>query len=326
MKIAVSVIVPIYNAEKYLTECLESLVKQTLQEIEFILINDCSTDHSLLIMQQYQEKYPDRISIYNTKHNSGPGGARNLGLSVAQGEYIGFVDSDDVIAPNMYAHLYEEAKRKNYDVVDTGMYYEEKDMAIVYVGDDNKDVLNVEKRKALIVSGGFVYSKIYRRDYISKHGLKFRENCILEDMDFVMYIYATAETIGNVKEVNYWYRNIKDSASKEINRVKYYENVTSAMRAVWQKMKSLDIYEDIREAVEYSIIQLYSYALTICLIEKEDGFRSLQKMKELSSLKKELVKGDYLNRYVQEKMKPIDIEIMAKNDNNPEELYKCVRG
>ena len=96
----VSVIVPVYNTEKYLGRCLDSLLNQTLEDIEIILVDDHSTDNSLDIMQAYQEKEPRKIKIAQTKQNSGAGAARNVGLELADCNYIGFVDSDDYITPD----------------------------------------------------------------------------------------------------------------------------------------------------------------------------------------------------------------------------------
>jgi len=105
MKKTVSIIIPVYNAEKYLIECLGNVVNQTLEDIEVILVNDASTDNSLLLMQECQRQYPQMVKIIDSKENMGAGGARNLGIEVAEGEYIGFVDSDDIIDIHMYENL-----------------------------------------------------------------------------------------------------------------------------------------------------------------------------------------------------------------------------
>ena len=104
----VSVIIPVYNTEQYLNKCLDSLVNQTLKDIEIILINDGSTDNSQNIIDEYSAKYPDKIKSF-IKENGGQATARNLGITKATGEYIGFVDSDDWIELNMYEELYNKA-------------------------------------------------------------------------------------------------------------------------------------------------------------------------------------------------------------------------
>ena len=108
MKYKVSIIVPVYNVEKYLRECLDSLVNQTLKEIEIICINDASPDNSLKILKEYKKKNPDLIQLIDLKKNLFQGGARNRGLDVAQGEYIAFVDSDDIPNLDFYLSMYTQ--------------------------------------------------------------------------------------------------------------------------------------------------------------------------------------------------------------------------
>ena len=110
-----SVILPVYNVEKYLRECLESLVNQTLKDIEFICVNDGSTDSSLDILNEYAKK-DSRFVIIN-QHNQGQGVARNNALAVAKGEYVAFVDPDDWVETNMFEELYLKFKETNVDVI-----------------------------------------------------------------------------------------------------------------------------------------------------------------------------------------------------------------
>ena len=114
----VSVLIPVYNVEKYLSRCLDSLINQTLTDIEIICVNDGSTDGSLKILKQYQEK-DNRIVIVDKK-NGGLPSARNAGLDRARGQYVGFVDSDDYVEPSMFETLYKTAKKKNSEVVICG--------------------------------------------------------------------------------------------------------------------------------------------------------------------------------------------------------------
>ena len=111
----VSVVVPVYNTEAFLAQCLDSLVNQTLDEIEIVVVNDGSPDGSQAIIDDYAARYPDKI-VALSKPNGGLGSARNAGIARATGRYIGFVDSDDFVEPDMYQHLYEEAERTSSDV------------------------------------------------------------------------------------------------------------------------------------------------------------------------------------------------------------------
>ena len=117
MDIKVSIIVPVYNVEKYLPICIDSIICQTLREIEIICVDDGSTDNSSVILDQYAIK-DERIKVVHKK-NGGYGKAVNIGMDLAQGEYVGIVDSDDYILPEMYEILYMNAKKNNLDMINS---------------------------------------------------------------------------------------------------------------------------------------------------------------------------------------------------------------
>ena len=112
----VSVIVPVYNVEGYLEKCLESLVRQSLKDIEIIVVNDGATDNSLKIAKKYEEKYSNILKVYS-KRNGGLSDARNFGLKYAKGKYVAFVDSDDYVKNDMFLKLYNFAVKNDLDVV-----------------------------------------------------------------------------------------------------------------------------------------------------------------------------------------------------------------
>ena len=116
--IKISVIVPVYNVENYLIQCLDSIINQTLKDIEIICVDDCSPDNSIEILEEYKNK-DNRISIIRHSNNQGLGPARNTGLKHANGEYISFVDSDDYIDKNFLFYLYSTAKKYDSDVTNT---------------------------------------------------------------------------------------------------------------------------------------------------------------------------------------------------------------
>ena len=116
MSVKVSIIIPVYNTEKYLRKCLDSVCNQTLQDIEIICVNDCSTDDSLEILKEYASN-DNRIKIINFTENKGVAIARNTAIEQAKGEYIGFVDSDDYVDLDFYEKLYNAAKSENAELV-----------------------------------------------------------------------------------------------------------------------------------------------------------------------------------------------------------------
>jgi len=127
----VSIIVPIYNVEPYLHRCLDSLVNQTLKDIEIICINDCSPDNSLDILKEYAEK-DERINIINFEKNQGVSVARNTGIEIAKGEYIGFVDSDDYVDLDFYEKLYKKARETDADMVKASLKKNMKIFSAIY--------------------------------------------------------------------------------------------------------------------------------------------------------------------------------------------------
>ena len=123
---AVSVIVPVYNTEKYLEECIRSLTEQTLSSLELIFVDDGSTDASPKILERYRARDPEHIRVI-TQKNAGQGKARNVGLAAATGEYVGFVDSDDYVDRRMYAAMYTRAGSEELDLVECDFHYLEED-------------------------------------------------------------------------------------------------------------------------------------------------------------------------------------------------------
>lgn len=321
--VKLSVIVPVYNAQDYLEECLQSLIGQTMaaEDIEILAVDDCSTDKSREILERYAQAYP-QLRMLQTETNSGPGGARNAGLDAARGEYIGFVDSDDAAVPTMFAHMYDAAKAGDFDIVDGGIYYQGKDLAMVHTADEDTGDQTDEKRSHNIVSGGYLMSRIFKRSFWEKSGLRFREGVILEDMESLMFLSATAERVGNLKEICYVYRDTAGSASKETEFEKYQKNAGRAMRAVYERMSALPGYEGIRDAVEYAVIQLYSYTLNQCLMQKGriSGDVLLQRLRRLAGLRRRFARAGYENVYVKNKIAQADIQIMEQNDVDQERL------
>lgn len=325
MSIKISIVIPVYNAEKTLVSCISNLVHQTLTDIELLFVDDCSTDNSSSILKACLSQFPNMVHILFSPENLGAGGARNLALDSAQGEYIGFVDSDDLVDTTIFQKLYEKAITGNYDIVDCGFYYENKDINILYTADEDTNILTSEKRNHLICTGGYLWSKLIRRDLIEKHHLRFREHAILEDMDFLMYLFAVSSNIGNLHEVLYIYKDTPTSASKEKNMEKYCESIMEAMSAIYKKMHILPSYSNIKLSVEYSIVQLYSYGINCCL-KSFSLYNTTIIFKYLSQLRNLRMKYIFIayknNPYIQQKVSILDQNLMKKNDINPNILIK----
>lgn len=199
-EIKVSVIVPVYNTEKYLVNCLESLVNQTLQEIQIVIINDGSTDSSLEIIKSYSEKYPNKI-VYETQENSGQAVARNRALELCTGEYIGFLDSDDFVKKEMYQKMYEKAIAQDADYVACGYtditYKDEKKIILHQYVASKKAVCQKDLFFGALVSP-FIH--IYRREIIEKSQVRFPEKVIYEDTAFYLNLIPYIKKIAVIEE------------------------------------------------------------------------------------------------------------------------------
>ncbi|MBQ0066251.1 MAG: glycosyltransferase family 2 protein [Firmicutes bacterium] len=189
--VKVSIIVPVYNTEKYLRRCLDHLINQTLKEIEIIIVDDGSTDASTQIIQEYAQN-DSRIIVFHKK-NGGQGSARNLGIRNARGEYIGFADSDDYVDQTLYEKLYKKAKEAEAEMVECKYCFVDEN------GNKLKSRGNIREYKSqkdmFIDPMVAPWNKIYHRKTI-QHRVQFPEGYIYEDTSFyikaIPYVYHTA--------------------------------------------------------------------------------------------------------------------------------------
>ena len=142
--IKVSVIIPVYNVEPYLKECLNSIINQTLKDIEIICIDDCSTDNSYQILEEYSKKDNRIIILKNEKNTGGPSTARNKGIDLAKGDYLYFIDSDDYIENNFLEEMYNTAKEYNTDIVSNLNIIENNNNNYIYY---QHSIYNILKKK-----------------------------------------------------------------------------------------------------------------------------------------------------------------------------------
>lgn len=213
--IKVSIIIPIFNMEKYIEKSFASLVNQTLQDIEIICINDGSTDNSMNIIQKFANK-DSRIKIIN-QTNQKQGAARNNGIKIATGEYIGFVDSDDWVDLDYFEKLYTAAKKYNSDLalatnVRIGNGKTKKRLQII-----KEDFITDLQGKMDICrqwKDGCPTNKIYRKSFLDKYNLSFPENIGCEDKLFTTQAVFYANGIATVPEIYYYYFRNPDSTVK----------------------------------------------------------------------------------------------------------------
>jgi len=202
MKPKLSVIVPIYNVENYLDKCLNSLVHQTMEEIEIICVNDGSTDQSQLIVEKYQKLFPRKI-IGLMKKNGGLADARNYGLTHANGDYVAFIDSDDWVELEMFKVMYCQVIEKNADVVVCDMQYVYESGETKFVpGGDFKET-NVSQNPLIITMNNSACNKIFKRSLFND--VKFPKGLWYEDLGCIPIVLAKAQKVVKVNQVFYNY-------------------------------------------------------------------------------------------------------------------------
>ena len=240
--IKVSIIIPVYNVEQYLRQCLDSVVNQSLKDIEIICIDDGSPDNSGKILDEYAE-HDSRIKVIH-KENGGYGSALNCGISLAKGEYIGVVESDDWIEHDMYEALYDGAIASDADII-KGSFFRVINSA-KNIKRKNKKIIKLykpepfklEENPELIDVHASLWSAIYKKDFILQNNLKVVEDVKpYEDLPFVMTAYAKAKSIYIVPKCFYNYRC--DAVNSTNNAVK-----PSILNYVVQKSRARDILKN----------------------------------------------------------------------------------
>lgn len=216
----VSIVVPVFNVEKYLPECLDSILNQTLKDIEIIVVNDGSTDNSLSIINGYANK-DSRIVVID-KENGGYGHSMNRGFEKAQGEYIGIVESDDCARPQMFEKLYEQAANNQADVVrsnyftmaEGGTVFSLIDVLILAHAPYNT-AFNPANYPNILRGSPAIWTGIYRNDFIRKNKITFLESpgASYQDTGFFLKVLAVAEKVVLVREAYLNYRIDNEGSS-----------------------------------------------------------------------------------------------------------------
>lgn len=219
----VSVVVPCYNVEKYLPQCMDSIINQTIKDIEIICVNDGSTDSTLRILQKYAEK-DKRIKIID-KANSGYGASMNKGFSEANGEYLGIVESDDWVEPDMFENLYNLAKSNDVDVVKSNFYFywskpfEKNELfEAMPKSDVNKKIVPI-KAQGVLWSAPAIWSAIYRNSFICKNNIKFLETAgaSYQDTSFNIKSLSLAKSAYLTDKAYLHYRQDNEQSSVKSN-------------------------------------------------------------------------------------------------------------
>lgn len=239
----VSVIVPVYNVEEYIEKCLNSLVNQTLEDIEIIIVNDGSKDNSDKIIRVFLEKYPNKI-VYLKKQNGGLSDARNYAIPYAKGEYIAFLDSDDYVELNMYKNMYELAKKEHSDMVECDFYWEypnktKTDIGIIY--NNKKEMLE----KVRVVA----WNKLIKREILEKTQITFPKGYRYEDVEFTYKLIPHLEKVSFLKVPCIHYIQRQNSISNSQNE--RTKEIFDILEHVINYYKENNLYDEYKEELEY---------------------------------------------------------------------------
>lgn len=249
----VSVIIPIYNVEKYVKQCLDSIINQTLTDIEIICINDGSSDNSINILNEYAQK-DERIKIIS-QVNQGQGVARNNGIKVATGEYIGFVDPDDFIDLSMYEKMYKVAKSNDVDLIEcTYRQYYEKSKEIVVR--QNPIELPKDETFDWRISPDYVFrgtilsvwNKLFKASFVRENNIAFSQTKLAEDHIFTIKSRILAKKISFLDNPLYTYRVSENSSVNSINQESI--NIFPVLEEVRSFLKGQDIFLSFEKQVQ----------------------------------------------------------------------------
>ncbi len=302
-----SIIVPVYNmaADGKLTFCMDSLLNQTIKDYEIIAVDDCSTDGSMDILKDYEKRYPEKLKAIHSDKNHHQGGAKNIGLRMAKGDWIGFIDADDWISPDMYERLIGKAEETGADVVgcDYSFVYEHTfkvgDEVIANSRRDQTGILDHDKKASLIMDGGSLCVKIFRRQTIIENELFFPEDIFYEDNALSNSYLLLSKRFEYIEEPLYYYYQHDSSTVHSFSERRCRDRMDAGMVMIDEARKH-GYFDEFRDEIEYKFTLLYFintiFTYMPCVRPVRIGF-----IKELCNGLKEAFPGFADNRYYQQK-------------------------
>lgn len=291
--VKVSVIVPCFNAEKYISKALDSLLSQTLDDMEIIVINDGSSDNSKEIIDEYYKKYPDKIRVYH-QENKGIASVRNYGLSLVNGEYFGFLDSDDYTKSDMYFKMYAKAKETDADmVVSNFMWVSDKKERL------EKEGPYIAGKDMMVKLFATLWNKIYKTSLIKESGLKFPDGNRYEDACFLYCLSSILKKVEFIDEAFVSYVQVSTSITHTNNQ--QVKNMITVFNIIYDYYKNNNLFDEYKDELEYIHIKFFlgnSFLRSSLIKDKDDRYNTIMMGFNLLNEKfPNWYKNKYLNEF-----------------------------
>ncbi|MCG2792840.1 MAG: glycosyltransferase [Weeksellaceae bacterium] len=278
VSIKVSVIVPVYNVELYLEKCLLSLVRQTLQEIEILVINDGSRDYSQQIIDKFQERYPDKIFGFS-KDNGGLSDARNYGIERAKGQYIGFVDSDDYVSETMFEEMYVLAEKHQAEMVICNLQKVDEEGKVTQKltqlpGFPEKIVLQDHLSVFSDISY-FACNKLFKKSLFD--GKRFKKGIHFEDIELIPQILLECHILAFTPDFHYQYLERKNSISK--SHTTQGLDILKAVATVENAFKKSRFSDQKTALRNFEILEgVYTFLAYLAYVKTDSDFYKMSKV------------------------------------------------
>ena len=282
MKPLLSIIVPVYNAELYIRKCLDSLLGQTLQNIEIICINDASQDSSLEILREY-EKQDKRVTIINLTKNLGPGGARNEGLKLSKASFVAFTDQDDWVDIYMFEKLYVAINKENADIALCD-YYDCKGESLERKINILSKNIKVKDNKKFVLYSVYLWTGLFKKSLFTDHDLYFPYH-LGEDLAIIHVLFMLSRSIVHLKEPLYYYRIHSSSTIHKNPNCSAVSDLVKSVNLFLANARRLGLDKCYRDEIEYIFIR-YRYDL---IVEKCLSVIVPIPVNEIKSARKELL-------------------------------------
>ena len=326
-----SVIVPVYNMalDDRLSWCMSSLLRQTLEHYEIIAVDDCSTDHSLEFLKKLEAQHPEKLRVVESDRNRHQGGAKNLGIAKARGEWIAFIDADDWVVPDYFERLLKKAEETGADCVGTDycIVTEHTMTPGAVIANSKKDqtgILDDARRRSLILDSGSLCVKIYRREIIVDCPSRFPEDIFYEDNALANTWIMRMHHFEYVPGPLYYYYQHDDSTVHTVTRRRLEDRLTAG-RIMISEAERYGFLEKFRPEIEYSFTVLfYKNTLFSALREmKEKGVYSF--VTEISREMKRTFPDFQKNRYYQENTDAEEKKLIGIQMKSPLVFYLYYR-